>query len=96
MRNLLRGVGVLALASLFLAGAPAQAKNSPPAAESAAAPAAGEQARELKIHTANKPWGVISLIGRRKPLNYQKLGLIRRALRAFLRWAYMIRSSTSI
>ena len=56
MRNLLRGVGALVLVSLFLAGAPAQAKNSSPAAESAAAPAAGEQARELKIHAANKPW----------------------------------------
>ena len=56
MRNLLRGVGALVLVSLFLADAPAQAKNSSPAAESAAAPAAGEQARALKTHAANKPW----------------------------------------
>ncbi len=54
MCNLLRSVGVLVF--LFLAGMPAHAQRSSPAAESAATPAAGEKTRELRIHAANKPW----------------------------------------
>ena len=47
---------LLGAAFLLLAGMAAYAQTPPPAKESAAAPAADEKARELKIQSANKPW----------------------------------------
>ena len=52
MHNFSRSCGMLAATLLLLPEVCAQ----PPATESAAAPAAVEKVRELKIHAANKPW----------------------------------------
>ena len=56
IRNFPRGFGVLAAMFLLLAGAVAYAQTPRPAAETAAAPATGDKARQLRVQGANKPW----------------------------------------